>query len=708
MLSDYADAIRKCGYLCVDVETMTVPMYDGKGGYDPKRLACRSYTLDPEYMKFISSDYGLSVLAEVVSISIAWGEPEDETSKTIYTSFLPHHAEDLETLRILADEGILFIAHNAIFDLRLLGVHFGIRPKNVWCTLVMSRLLYYRINSYSLLELANFCRVPFPKHLWSAKSLRSNIGRVANKHLTWDFYVSQEDKDVWRAKQFAFAEKLDRDSGGGDILSYIAWDVILPIHIYKAQLAFIESVKEKQPGDVSNLSELVGYELRAMRIYCDMSVDGVLLNHEWVLGEVNRLRDLLDEHTKWLHARGLQNPNSYQQSSKFIYGYLGVPVPDKDDPDNGVFYTATGGLSTSSEALLILYALYKDDPLKSEGLLRLSIAKLASQKKNLLENWLGIASLTGRLHSMIVPTTNTGRRSSSNPNLQNISMGYDATNPLYEQVRDMVGAFSGDTELWENDIRRAELNLAAALSEDDAMAAACDSADAHIVFAKVYFGDVFESADKATQKVLRSLGKPITFGIQYGAGAKTVAKNTNLYALQHGIKYRLTHEEAQTILDRIKLGYPHISAAKERASLIAAASGRIVLWTGRKLGIPINTADPSSTNYRVAWNYLCQGGIAEIVKRLMVLATEEFRARKLNARVALEIHDSLIVDCPKEILPEVQSILSEKLGEIVPPYLRDRTSPPIRWELDFKGDEDYVKWGFNNGSSITSTVRRTS
>lgn len=707
MLSDYADAIRKCGYLSIDVETMTVPIYDGKGRYDPKRLACREYALDPEYMKFISADYGLSVLAEVVSIGVAWGEPEDETSETIYTSFLPHHVEDLEILRTLADEGILFIAHNAIFDLRLLGVHFGIRPKNVWCTLVMSRLLYYRAFSYSLLEVANFCRIPFPKYLWSAKSLRSNIGKIANKHLTWDFYVSQEGKDVWKAEQSAFAKKLDEDSGGG-ILNYVAWDVILPIHIYKAQLAFIESVREKQPNDASNLRELVEYELRAMRIYCDMSVNGVLLNHAWVSGEISRLQLLVNEHTDWLNARGLQNPNSYQQASKFIYGYLGVPVPDKNDLDNAVFYTATGGLSTSSEALLILYAMYKDDPLKSEGLLHLSIAKLAKQKKNLLENWLGIAALTGRLHSMIVPATNTGRRSSSNPNLQNISMGYDATNPLYSQVRDMVGAFMGDTELWENDIRRAELNLAAALSEDNAMAAACDSADAHIVFAKVYFSDVFEDADKATQKVLRTLGKPITFGIQYGAGAKTVAKNTNLYALQHGIDYRLTHEEAQTILDRIKMGYPHISAAKERASLIAAASGRIVLWTGRKLGIPVNSTDPSNVNYRVAWNYLCQGGIAEIVKRLMVLATEEFVARGLKARVALEIHDSLIVDCPKEILPEVQAILSEKLQEIVPSYLRDRTSPPIRWELDFKGDEDYVKWGFNNGSSVTSTVRRTS
>ncbi len=284
---------------------------------------------------------------------------------------------------------------------------------------------------------------------------------------------------------------------------------------------------------------------------------------------------------------------------------------------------------------------------------------LLSTLKGLLEH----AVVDGRLHSLVTIATDTGRRASSYPHMQNWKM------PA------MAGVAIGDEgfTLVEIDYSNAENVMAALIAADDNLAAACAAEDFHATTAAQYFGQAWEAADPATRKRLRTMAKKVTYGTAYGMGAERL-----------GASIGVSTAEAQQLMRAKDLAFPNVTRARAAAKRQARETGILELWTGRRVAVP---------SAFVAWNYVCQGGVSEMLKRAIVLVSEAFQAHAMRSRVALDIHDALVLEVAHSEWDAALDIASQIMSNVTPEELNNRTTPPIRWRATAKLEENRKKWG---------------
>jgi hypothetical protein len=231
------------------------------------------------------------------------------------------------------------------------------------------------------------------------------------------------------------------------------------------------------------------------------------------------------------------------------------------------------------------------------------------------------------------------------------------------------------SRLVEVDLQGAELWMTTLVSGDDAFAAALHSGDFHSAMAEVYFGDEFRRAEGATRKLLRRKAKIFTFAMLYGMGGAGLAKAAGVPV-----------ERAYELLRALEVNFPTFAQAKEIAEQAARKQGYIKLWTGRR--VPV---DPNRVY--TTWDYLCQGGVAELVKRAIVLISEAYQRIGLRSRVALDMHDALILEIAHDEWNDALIIASEAMSSVVPQELNDRTDPPVRWIAEPDLAENHKKWG---------------
>lgn len=661
MLSNFKQSVLDAGVLSIDIETSTSNPATKSAS---KKVKKEVYEFGPFYkgkpldfplvktedLEALGKDYGLSVAAPVVVISLAWS---DQT----YLIEDPYPGgkgwNDLLTLKEWSDTlPILWVAHNAIFDFRALGLQFDIRPKRVWCTLVNARIISFRSQEYNLLALCDYYNIPVPSFMRQAKSNRSDI--------------------------LAFRKTPEFNA-------YAIADARLALEVYMKQAEFIK-------GKV-NYTRIVEREVEVFNAYLEMCVTGVPISIERAREEVNRLNTIIADSKQFLSEKyGISNPASPKEADKFLYVLLGIPLPDHDNPDHAPFFTAKDNHSASTDVVTVYAEQYKDDPSKREALLNLAWYRLAMRKKKIVESLIAHACLDGRIHSMIVPATTTGRRASSHPNLQNIQMAVDNRNPIYAPIGSMTFIWSPTFNFRENDVNRAELMMAAALSSDNQMAQACMAGDMHREMARVYFGHVFDEAEPKEQDRLRGIGKNVTFALNYGSGAFKIAQTINLTNQMKGNPDRVTKEEIQEMIDKFTRRFSQLSSVKERIISEAENRGYVNLWTGRPVYIDQNRA------YTTAWNALCQGGVSELMKLIILYVRAEFIKRNMKARIVLEIHDSIIIDCPAEEDIMVQDILSEAVDSCLTDQLKNKRPglTELKWKMGCEFDKNDYKWGLNN------------
>jgi DNA polymerase-1 len=284
---------------------------------------------------------------------------------------------------------------------------------------------------------------------------------------------------------------------------------------------------------------------------------------------------------------------------------------------------------------------------------------LMSTLKGLLDH----AALDGRLHSLVTTATESGRRASSYPHMQNWKM------PV------MAGVAVGDEgfTLVEIDFNNAENVMAAYIASDSNLAAAIVAEDFHATMAAQYFGSDWELADDAERKRLRNLAKKITYGTAYGMGAERLGQSIGV-----------STEEAGRLIRAKDTAFRQVTQKREAAKRQARDTNRLTLWTGRPVAVP--------TAF-VAWNFLCQGGVSEVLKRAIVLLSEAYRARGMRSRVALDMHDALIIEVAHAEWDEALALATEVMTHITPDADNQKTKPPIRWRAQPKPDENAKKWG---------------
>ncbi|MBA3869797.1 MAG: hypothetical protein H0X30_11680 [Anaerolineae bacterium] len=571
-------------------------------------------------------DYGLSYSAAVTVIALAWPE-----GSVIQTTALAAPFDDnvRDFLKTLFARPVPIIAHNAVFDIRQLSkLTDGLIPKHIWDTQSMARLLHPAVNvSYGLLSVAAMLNIPVPERQSSMKSQRSKL-HMLPLELT---------------------------------LQYAQDDAKLALEIYQKQRTF--------PVD----AELIEWECRALHEYCRMAAEGMRLNVPYVQKHLVELGEQREAFAKRLQADGLLTPSSPKARVKYLYETKGIPLP-KWDP-NSWYFTRAGRhrLSADPKAQVELSDLstrsYVIESYLEEGspyydqLKDLAAYAEVDWLISTLEGLLDHAELDGRLHSMVTIATESGRRASSYPHMQNWKM------PA------MGGVAIGDEgfTLVEIDYSNAENVMAAMIAGDSNLAAACQAEDFHSVMGAEYFGQAWAQADAPERKRLRNLSKKITYGTAYGMGAKRLGESISV-----------STGEAKRIMTAKDAAFPRVTYWRTAAQKQASETHQLKLWTGRPVAVP---------SAFVAWNYICQGGVSEMLKRAIVVASETYRAKGMRSRVALDMHDALILEVAHDEWDEALQIASHVMSNSVPEKLIQRTNPPIRWVAQPNLKENPHKWG---------------
>ena len=276
----------------------------------------------------------------------------------------------------------------------------------------------------------------------------------------------------------------------------------------------------------------------------------------------------------------------------------------------------------------------------------LEYRELTKLKSTYADGLLKVIDADGRIHTSFQMTvTDTGRLSSREPNLQNIPI----RKKLGGQIRNMFVAAPGKV-LVDADYSQIELRLLSHISDDKAMQEAFLSGeDFHAVTASKVFNVPLEDVTPT----LRSRAKAVNFGIVYGISAFSLSQDIGVFPNEAKAYMEAYLERFHGVRDYMKRV---VEEAKER--------GYVSTLYGRRRELP----ELKSSNFnlrsfgeRVALNMPIQGTAADIMKLAMVHADQRLRREMPEARLLLQVHDELIVECPAEVSEAVSRILKEEM-----------------------------------------------
>ena len=324
------------------------------------------------------------------------------------------------------------------------------------------------------------------------------------------------------------------------------------------------------------------------------------------------------------------NLNSPKQLGVALFEKLGLPAKKK----------TKSGYSTSAE---VLEELKDKHPAVSLLLKYRHLAKLKSTYADGLQTCIGD---DGRIHSTFNQTeARTGRISSLEPNLQNIPVRTDEGKRLREYFIAPEGRV-----LCDADYSQIELRVLASIADDKNMIEAFGTgADIHTATASQVFG---LPVDMVTP-VLRSRAKAVNFGIVYGIGAFSLAKDIGV-----------TRSEAASYIENYLDTYKGVADYMENTIKTAKTDGFVKTLFGRRRYLPeLSNSNRMIASFgeRVARNAPIQGTAADIIKLAMIRVSDRLEKEIPTAKLILQVHDELIVECDESDAEKVCKVLSEEM-----------------------------------------------
>lgn len=546
---------------------------------------------------------GLDIVNDLpIGLSFCW-----QSGEAVYVPLIAEHQAPLPTAEILAHlkpilthEGILKIGHNVKFDWQML-MQVGIEMAGPFFdTMIASYVLTPNERHHSL---DHCCLKYFQYQKIPTSAL---IGKDAS--------ISMRDVPL---------DQLSAYAGEDADFTWRLYETLAP------------QLKERHLEQLFN-----DIEMPLLTILAKMERTGVFVQKDALHDLLGELTKLEEQFTQRIYALAGEefNINSPKQLGNILYEKLkiheslGVKVKKNKS-----------GFSTDVSVLEQLV----DHPLAQEILEYRSVMKLKNTYVETLPQM--INERTGRLHTSFHQTgTATGRLSSSEPNLQNIPI----RTPLGRKIRAAFASASPDTVLLAADYSQIELRVLAHLADDSNLKAAFEQGqDIHRATAAKIF-DVPESEVTDDQ---RSQAKAINFGIIYGMGAHRLARET-------GVRM----SEAKAFIDRYFATYPGIQEFIKARIQEAEAEGGVKTLGGRHRPLP----DIRSPNHmlrkaaqNMAINTPIQGTAADLMKVAMIKLQNELEKQQLNAKLILQVHDELIIECPKDEIEQVSQIVKRSMEE---------------------------------------------
>ena len=373
-------------------------------------------------------------------------------------------------------------------------------------------------------------------------------------------------------------------------------------------------------------------ELPLSRVLAKMEIYGFSVDKEGIEAFGKSLSGRINELTELIYQQvGHEfNINSPKQLGVALFEDMGLPCKKK----------TKSGYSTNAD---VLESLRYENPVIEYILEYRSLTKL---KSTYCDGLLKVIAPDGRIHTSFNQVeTRTGRISSLEPNLQNIPIRTD----LGREMRKFFVA-GEHKKLVDADYSQIELRVLSDLSNDENMINAFNTGvDIHTNTASQVFG---MPVDMITPK-LRSRAKAVNFGIVYGIGAFSLAKDIGV-----------TRKEAQEYINNYLATYSGVDHYMKHMIDLAKEKGYSETLFKRRRYLP----ELSSSNHmlrsfgeRVARNMPIQGTAADIIKIAMIRVDRRLTEENMKSRLILQVHDELIVEATDDEADKALAIVTEEM-----------------------------------------------
>ncbi len=399
--------------------------------------------------------------------------------------------------------------------------------------------------------------------------------------------------------------------------------------LYKQYLASLRAEEKKLYDEV---------ELPLVRVLYAMEKQGVCV-HTNVLEELSARysKELAELVERIYFLAGEQfNVNSTQQLGKILFEKLRIGDGAKKTKESKNYKTTAEELEKYADKHEIVRCLLRYRKIQKLNSTYLEGFKPLIQKGRVHTTYSQVNTLTGRLSSM-------------NPNLQNIPIRTEEG----RELRKLFTASEGNV-LIDADYSQIELRLLAHFSGcKELIAAYCEGKDIHAITAS----QVFDVPLREVTPQMRREAKAVNFGIIYGISAYGLANDLHISA-----------KRAQEYIERYFESYSDVKAYMNENVRKATENGYVETLLSRRRVIH----ELRSSNYnvrsfgeRAAMNMPLQGSSADIIKIAMIHVQNRLEREGLQAKLVLQVHDELVIDCPQSEAEQVSKLLQEEMENAV-------------------------------------------
>lgn len=416
-------------------------------------------------------------------------------------------------------------------------------------------------------------------------------------------------------------------------------------------VSLIATLYEQQAKDLADIPKLAALakdvEWPVISVLAAMEYEGILLDTEYLKKFSVEIDDTISDLEQQLYGIAEQefNIGSPTQLAYILFEYLKLPT-------QGIKKGKTGYSTAASE----LDKLRGKHPIIDLITQYREVAKL---KNTYVDTLPKLVDENSRVHTTFNLTiAQTGRLSSTDPNLQNIPTRTD----LGRHIRTAFVAGKGN-KLVSADYSQFELRLAAVMADDKELINMFNrGADIHTATAALVYGRQVEDVTKG----MRRAAKVINFGILYGMSPHGLSIATGM-----------SREQAVTFIEKYKQVRRPLFDYMDRTRELARKQGYVETLLGRRRPMP----DIHSSNFmvragaeRAAINMPIQGTEADLMKMAMIEVDKLLHAQHPEAKQLLQIHDSILIECPEEIAEETAKLLQETMQNIY--------ELPVRLDVD--------------------------
>ena len=390
---------------------------------------------------------------------------------------------------------------------------------------------------------------------------------------------------------------------------------------------------ELQKTDMQKLYEEI--ELPLCRVLYDMEREGVAIDRNQLEQFGQMLSQRIDQCETLIYSYSEEpfNINSTKQLGELLFEKLQLPVIKK---------TKTG-YSTNADVLEKLKGKHPIIPAIMD------YRMLTKLKSTYADGLIKVIDKDGRIRTTFQNlVTATGRLSSTEPNLQNIPV----RNDLGSEIRKMFVPKPGFVFV-DADYSQIELRVLAHIAEDAVMQQAFNSGmDIHTVTASQVFGVEPEQVTP----LQRRHAKAVNFGIVYGISEFSLSEDIGV-----------SRYEAKDYINSYLENYCGVRDYMKQVVEDARRIGYTTTMFGRRRYIP----ELSSSNFnirqgaeRIALNTPIQGTAADLIKLAMIRVHNALQAHYPDAKLILQVHDELIVECPENIADDVAKLVSLEMEQV--------------------------------------------